>query len=152
MTSYPKALFYIIFFLFVAVAIHEVGHLIVARRLISESARVHFFPSFPFGRILGLVSIPNSSFVPLWKGLMVSITGPLLSTILMSIILLNTRNPTIGVVSSFFAIHQLSYSLIEPLLYLGKIPVWTTMLPVIAGGAWVLPYAYHIRKNPQNWD
>lgn len=43
MTSYKMALFYLGLFFFVTVAIHEIGHLVVARRLISGEARIRIF-------------------------------------------------------------------------------------------------------------
>ncbi len=152
MVSYAKALFYGVFFLFVTVAIHEVGHLIVARRLISESATVHFFPSFPFGSKLGFVEIPGAHTKELWKVLGVALAGPALATILMFIIWLNTKNAAVAVIASFFSIHQLVYSFIEPLGYLQEIPVQATMLPLFIAGGWVLPYAYHVSNNPEDWE
>ncbi len=152
LVSYGKAFFYGVFFLFVAVAIHEVGHLIVARRLISESAKVHFFPSFPFGRVLGFVEIPGSGTIEMWKGLVVAVTGPVLATILMFIIWLNTKNATIAVISSFFSVHQLVYSFVEPLVYLREIPAQATFLPILTAGVWVLAYAYHVQNNIEEWE
>ncbi len=152
MVSYGKALFYGLFFLFVTVAIHEVGHLIVARRLISESARVHFFPDFPFGRVLGFVRVPETVTVKLWKGLAVAAIGPATATVLMFIIWQNTKNATIAVISSFFAVYQLIYSFVEPLAYIQKIPAQATILPILAAGGWILAYSYHVNKNIEEWE
>lgn len=147
MTSYTKAFFYLGLFLFVTVAIHEVGHLVVARRLISQEATLRLFPEFPFGRVLGLVSIPETVSYPRWKGLVTAIAGPLLATVLMFVIWLNTKNSTIAVISSFFAINQLVYSVVEPLNFVGELPDWSMRLPLLAGLGWVIPYAYYVGKN-----
>lgn len=152
MTSYTKAVFYIALFLFVTVAIHEVGHLVVARRLISPQASVHLFPDFPFGNVLGFVTIPDNISYPLWKGLATASAGPILATILMMVIWLNTKNATVAVISSFFAINQLVYSFVELLTFIGKLPPWTLRLPLLAGGIWVISYAYYISGNPKEWS
>lgn len=82
--------------------IHEVGRLIIVRRLISEKASVHFFPSFPFGGILGLVEVPPAFYYPVWKGVAVAVSGPLVASILMFFIWTNTNDLTVAVISGFF--------------------------------------------------
>ncbi len=153
MTSYIKGIFYLALFLFVTVAIHEVGHLVVARRLISPQASVRLFPNFPFGSVLGFVSLPDSvSNYPIWKSLATAAAGPVLATVLMSVIWLNTKNATVAVISSFFAINQLVYSIIEPLRFIGRGPDWLIRLPLLAAACWVILYAYYISRNPERWE
>ena len=148
MNKYAKGLFYALLLLFVTVALHEVGHLVVARRLISPETEIHLFPSFPFGAVLGQVSGPQTVEYPVWKGTLVAVAGPVLSSILMVTIWVNLKkNSLLAVVASFFAIHQISYTFIEPLLFLEKIPHWTLRIPLIAGGTCVLAYAFYIRSS-----
>lgn len=147
MVSYSKALFYGAFFLFISVVVHEVGHLIIARRLITSEAEIRLFPSFPFGEALGFVEIPGSVSYPLWKGVAVSVSGPLLASILMLVIWVNTKSVVIAAISSFFAMHQLSYAVVEPMHFLGLVPMWFLWLPYLVAGAWLLPYSYYIEKD-----
>ncbi len=142
-----KGLIYAGFFLFVTVSLHEVGHLIVARRLISESANIHLFPSFPFGDILGTVNIPTSVSYPVWKGTVVAISGPIIPAVLMLLIWIETDSPVMGIVSSFFAANQLAYSFVEPLLFLDKIPLWGLRIPIFAGAITTFIYALYVRSS-----
>lgn len=151
MASYSKAVAYLSLFLFVTVSIHEVGHLVVARRLISPEATVHFFPEFPFGRALGFVAIPESVTYPVWKGFLTALIGPLLATILMSVIWLNTDNRIMALISSFFAINQLVYTLVEPLVFIKRLPNYMLSAPLIVAGIWTVSYAYYIGKYSEEW-
>ena len=148
MNKYAKGLFYAALLLFVTVAIHEVGHLIVARRLISPEAEIRLFPSFPFGNILGQVNIPATIEYPTWKGALVTVAGPSLSAILMLTIWANVRRRSLlAVAVSFFALHQSSYTIVEPLIFLGRVPAWALRIPLLAGGTGIIAYAVYIRTS-----
>lgn len=145
MTSYAKGLSYLALFLFVTVAVHEVGHLVVVRRLISPEATVHFFPKFPFGRALGYVDIPASVTYPVWKDFVTALAGPFLAAVLMVVIWLNTENELMGVIASFFAVNQIVYSFVEPLNFIYALPKWSFMLPFLVASVWVISYAFYTR-------
>lgn len=124
--------------LIVTLVIHETGHLIVARRLISWEANVRYFLDF---KHLGVVDIPTNLSYPEWKGVVVAVAGPLSATIVLHAVWLNTSNPLLALSSGFFATYQLAYSIFEPISYLGIVPVWYSIFPLFVAGVWLFFYA-----------
>lgn len=150
--SYKSTIIYLGIFLFVTVSIHEVGHLVVARRLISPEARIKLFPDFPFNNVLGYVNIPKSLDYPAWKNLAVALAGPLAATIVNIVVWKNTKNVSIAVIASFFTINQGAYSVFEPLSTIRTLPSWSKSVPMIVGAIWVLSYALYITKNKEKYS
>jgi len=122
----------------ITIIIHETGHLIIARRLISWKADIRYFLNFKY---LGVVNIPTNLSYPEWKGVVVAVAGPLSATIVLHAIWLNTSNPLLALSSGFFATYQLVYTVFEPISYLGLVPLWYSILPLAIAGIWLLFYA-----------
>ncbi len=148
MNRYAKGIFYAVLLLLVTVALHEVGHLIVARQLISQEIEIRLFPSFLFGDVLGCLHIPESIGYQAWKGVLIAVSGPALSAVLMLIILLNTRKKSfLAALACFFGINQVSYSIVEPIRFLEIVPRWTMYLPLLAGGVGIISYAVYLKLS-----
>lgn len=150
--NYKSTIIYLGIFLFVTVSIHEVGHLLVARRLISSGARIKLFPNFPFNNVLGYVNVPRSVEYPIWKNLAVALAGPLAATTVNIVVWKNTKTISIAVIASFFTVSQGAYSVFEPLSTIRHLPSWSKSIPMMVGAIWVLSYALYITKNKEKYS